>query len=122
MVEVSADDDEATAIFDHGGDAMRIVELCLEWVDAVFTAAIAYIPCESAHRPVAENGTDTVVGVVAQLQAVFVVNAHTKGVRESGSERVVAVLVRAHIGTDRSTPSDCGDAAVVVDDPQAVLT
>ena len=120
MVEVPPNDDEALTVFDHGGDAVRIVEICLKWVSIVSVAVFSR-PCEGTHRPVAQNGADAMIGMVAGENDTFTTRAHSSRHRESGSERVVAVNVRARVSANRTTSSECADAAVVVDDPQAVL-
>ena len=95
---------------------MRKIELCFERV-CIARVAGASRAGECTHRPVAQNGADAMGGVVADQDAPFIVSTYSNRPREAGSERVVAVHARAPC----STPSECADAAVVVDDPQALL-
>ena len=115
VIIASTDDDEVLPIIDDGSDAIRIVELRFERVGVVGVGSCP-VASKSTHRPVAQNGANAVVGVVAQQHVAFVVNAHASGTFKFGSERVVAVHVAA-----TSTSGECADGAVVMDDAQAAL-
>ena len=106
-------------VFDKGGDAMRKKKPCLEWVSTV-NAAAGSRAGEGSHRPVAQNGANAVIFMVADQDATFIVGAYFCWSPEPGSERLVAFNVGTRI-SDWSTSSECADTAVVVDDPQAVF-
>ena len=117
VVVLAANDDEVLPVFDNRGDAVRIVELRFEWVGVVRVAKTP-VASEGTHRPVAKNGANAVIEVVAQQRVAFAVTADGTGIIESGSERVIAVHVRAAI----TTSSKRADGAVVIDDTQTVLS
>ena len=74
MIVVAADNDEVLIVFDDRSDAMRVVELCSERVSIVNVAVFSGAS-KSTHRPVAQNGTNSMIIVVAQQHVAFAVDA-----------------------------------------------